>query len=384
MATPLLTRSIVLAKWLSVFRLVPWLAAGPALLGLALAISPTLRSRRGYDLAHGFERSSRRRRPARRHDPRPWRRDDQPRPVPGHLGSTAGQSGRDERDLLRPPRLRLAAGDLDRARVARPSRMPCAGICSSPIVTVALIVDDLVGPVYHYRIPIGNIAVCDARGAARRALPPGVEHPDVRPPHGEDARGPPSPGAGGSRGLASSRPPPRCAGSRRTAERSRDGRPPFVIRGSLLLDPRPQLPVPLDDLLLDVGGHGLVRLDDLIEEKHRGVRPASGYPTSPDHTEEHDLWRLLDAEAAAGIVLTGSFAMHRRASVSGLYFSHPQCHLHRYLAILCDGIWLEPSTHLGLQRPGLPRSPQDWNLDGPASPHHWRRSLTKSNSVTGR
>ena len=70
--------------------------------------------------------------------------------------------------------------------------------------------------------------------------------------------------------------------------------------------------------------------DDLIEEKYRGIRPASGYPTSPDHTEKRDLWRLLDAEAAAGIVLTESFAMYPGASVSGLYFSHPQA---RYFAV---------------------------------------------------
>ena len=38
--------------------------------------------------------------------------------------------------------------------------------------------------------------------------------------------------------------------------------------------------------------------DDLIDEKYRGIRPASGYPTCPDHTEKRDLWRLLDAETA--------------------------------------------------------------------------------------
>jgi 5-methyltetrahydrofolate--homocysteine methyltransferase len=70
--------------------------------------------------------------------------------------------------------------------------------------------------------------------------------------------------------------------------------------------------------------------EDLIEEKYRGIRPASGYPSSPDHTEKRDLWRLLDAEKAAGIVLTESFAMHPGASVSGLYFSHPQA---RYFAV---------------------------------------------------
>ena len=71
-------------------------------------------------------------------------------------------------------------------------------------------------------------------------------------------------------------------------------------------------------------------IDDLIEEKYRGIRPASGYPSSPDHTEKRDLWRLLDAEAQAGIVLTESYAMHPGASVSGLYFSHPQA---RYFAV---------------------------------------------------
>jgi 5-methyltetrahydrofolate--homocysteine methyltransferase len=70
--------------------------------------------------------------------------------------------------------------------------------------------------------------------------------------------------------------------------------------------------------------------DDLIAEKYRGIRPASGYPTSPDHTEKRDLWRLLDAEKAAGITLTESCAMHPGASVSGLYFSHPQA---RYFAV---------------------------------------------------
>ncbi len=70
--------------------------------------------------------------------------------------------------------------------------------------------------------------------------------------------------------------------------------------------------------------------DDLIEEKYRGIRPASGYPTSPDHTEKRALWQLLDVEAATGIRLTETFAMYPGASVSGLYFAHPQA---RYFAV---------------------------------------------------
>lgn len=63
--------------------------------------------------------------------------------------------------------------------------------------------------------------------------------------------------------------------------------------------------------------------DDLIAEKYRGIRPAAGYPSCPDHTEKATLWKLLDAETAAGILLTESYAMVPAASVSGLYFSHP-------------------------------------------------------------
>jgi 5-methyltetrahydrofolate--homocysteine methyltransferase len=66
--------------------------------------------------------------------------------------------------------------------------------------------------------------------------------------------------------------------------------------------------------------------EDLILEKYRGIRPAPGYPAQPDHTEKATLFRLLDAERQAGISLTESFAMWPGASVSGLYFSHPESH----------------------------------------------------------
>ena len=62
---------------------------------------------------------------------------------------------------------------------------------------------------------------------------------------------------------------------------------------------------------------------DLIREKYRGIRPAAGYPACPDHAEKRTLFELLDAEKNAGFRLTESFAMHPGASVSGLYFSHP-------------------------------------------------------------
>jgi 5-methyltetrahydrofolate--homocysteine methyltransferase len=63
---------------------------------------------------------------------------------------------------------------------------------------------------------------------------------------------------------------------------------------------------------------------DLIREKYRGIRPAAGYPACPDHAEKRTLFELLEAEQNAGVRLTESFAMHPGASVSGLYFSHPE------------------------------------------------------------
>jgi 5-methyltetrahydrofolate--homocysteine methyltransferase len=63
--------------------------------------------------------------------------------------------------------------------------------------------------------------------------------------------------------------------------------------------------------------------EDLIAERYRGIRPAFGYPACPDHSEKFTLFDLLDAPAL-GITLTESGAMLPAASVSGLYFSHPE------------------------------------------------------------
>ncbi|HEX6839379.1 MAG TPA: methionine synthase [Polyangia bacterium] len=62
---------------------------------------------------------------------------------------------------------------------------------------------------------------------------------------------------------------------------------------------------------------------ELIDEKYRGIRPAFGYPACPDHSEKRKLFALLDA-GAAGMALTESCAMTPAASVSGMYFAHPQ------------------------------------------------------------
>lgn len=66
--------------------------------------------------------------------------------------------------------------------------------------------------------------------------------------------------------------------------------------------------------------------EDLVKERYRGIRPAPGYPSQPDHTEKPILFDLLDATAKTGVDLTESMAMHPGSAVSGLYFSHPESH----------------------------------------------------------
>ncbi len=70
--------------------------------------------------------------------------------------------------------------------------------------------------------------------------------------------------------------------------------------------------------------------DDLVAERYRGIRPAFGYPACPDHTRKGTLWSLLGAAEIAGMELTEHYATQPAASVSGLYFGHPQA---RYFSV---------------------------------------------------
>jgi len=71
-------------------------------------------------------------------------------------------------------------------------------------------------------------------------------------------------------------------------------------------------------------------IDEMIAERYRGIRPAWGYPSVPDHTEKRIGFELLDARRATGIELTESCMMMPAASVCGLIFSHPES---RYFAV---------------------------------------------------
>ena len=69
--------------------------------------------------------------------------------------------------------------------------------------------------------------------------------------------------------------------------------------------------------------------EDIVLERHRGIRPGFGYPACPDHSEKFKLFDLLEARRV-GIDLTEHAAMTPAASVSGLYFAHPDA---RYFTV---------------------------------------------------
>ena len=79
-----------------------------------------------------------------------------------------------------------------------------------------------------------------------------------------------------------------------------------------------------------LGGTETLAIDDLIKARYQGIRPAPGYPSQPDHTEKQTLFSLLKAESSTGVTLTENFAMLPAASVSGLYFNHPNA---RYFSL---------------------------------------------------
>jgi 5-methyltetrahydrofolate--homocysteine methyltransferase len=64
-------------------------------------------------------------------------------------------------------------------------------------------------------------------------------------------------------------------------------------------------------------------IEEMIQEKYVGIRPAPGYAACPDHFEKKTIWELLDVENKTGIKLTESHAMYPTAAVSGFYFASP-------------------------------------------------------------
>ncbi|MBP6633546.1 MAG: methionine synthase [Kofleriaceae bacterium] len=74
---------------------------------------------------------------------------------------------------------------------------------------------------------------------------------------------------------------------------------------------------------------GLTRAQ-MLHEDYRGIRPAFGYPACPDHGPKRALFALLGGADHHHVHLTEGLAMTPTASVSGLYFAHPEA---RYFAV---------------------------------------------------
>ncbi|MBF0446151.1 MAG: methionine synthase, partial [Magnetococcales bacterium] len=73
--------------------------------------------------------------------------------------------------------------------------------------------------------------------------------------------------------------------------------------------------------------------NDLIQGKYRGIRPASGYPSCPDHSETNTLFNILQVTKNTTITLSETGSMFPQAAVCGYYFAHPNARYFRVDAI---------------------------------------------------
>ncbi|KAF9584884.1 hypothetical protein BGW38_004805 [Lunasporangiospora selenospora] len=67
-----------------------------------------------------------------------------------------------------------------------------------------------------------------------------------------------------------------------------------------------------------------MNVSDMLSIKYKGIRPAPGYPSQPDHTEKLMMWQLGSIAEKTGITLTESLAMEPGASVSAVVFGRGQ------------------------------------------------------------
>ena len=66
-----------------------------------------------------------------------------------------------------------------------------------------------------------------------------------------------------------------------------------------------------------------ITAEDMIKQTYKGIRPAPGYPSQPDHKEKSKMWDLGNIKELSTIELTESLAMLPAASVSAIVFGHP-------------------------------------------------------------
>jgi len=98
---------------------------------------------------------------------------------------------------------------------------------------------------------------------------------------------------------------------------------------------------------------GEIELAELHAERFRGIRPAFGYPASPDHTLKQELFDLLGA-GDFGMALTESFAMMPAAAVSGMLFANPASRYFTVGRINKDQV-ADYARRRGMERPVMER-----------------------------
>lgn len=72
--------------------------------------------------------------------------------------------------------------------------------------------------------------------------------------------------------------------------------------------------------------HEALSVEECLNVKYQGIRPAPGYPSQPDHTEKKVMWEMMNIYEETGIELTENLAMAPASSVCGLYFGNPHSH----------------------------------------------------------
>ncbi|MFP4041809.1 MAG: methionine synthase [Bacteroidales bacterium] len=78
--------------------------------------------------------------------------------------------------------------------------------------------------------------------------------------------------------------------------------------------------------------------EELIKSKFQGIRPAFGYPSMPDHTQKKPVFDMMKVKEKTGIELSESYMMLPEASVSGLFFAHPEAQYFNVQKILDDQV----------------------------------------------
>ena len=88
----------------------------------------------------------------------------------------------------------------------------------------------------------------------------------------------------------------------------------------------------------DCGGRENLTLEELLDEKYEGIRPAPGYPACPDHELKRQIWTLLGGSDLIGARLTESLSMDPPGTVAGFMFLNPRAKYFRTGTIGADQV----------------------------------------------